>query len=174
MTSDCRYGMMEWSPFHVRRLEMSKMTDRLQPLGIFNDYGFCYESGVVNDIYRVNRPEPPKIDGLPDVVPMISYSPAQTGRGYKSACWHVIRKHFATDPDAHWRDYGKKTFPVRGREEKKPQLEAAMEWASAKYGVREWAKTPFGAYAPAEFVKARLAQLLALTESPEVATMRER
>ena len=104
---------------------------------------------------------------------MIAYSPAQPGRGYKSACWHVIQGRLITDEDAHWRDNGKKTFNVRRREDKAPQLSEAMAWAGERYGVKEWAKTPFGAYAPAEFVKARLKQLLDLAKSSEVATTRE-
>lgn len=139
---------------------MSKITDRLSRIGVFNDFGFCYESGAVNSKYAVVRPEPPKIEGLPEVVPFISYTPAETGRGYKSANWQIARKNFITDKEAHWRDYGKKTFSVYRREEKAAQLEAALAWASERYGVTEWVKTPFGSYAPAAFVKARLAQLL--------------
>lgn len=143
---------------------MSKITDELRRLGIFNDHGFCYESGPVNEIYSIVRPEPPMIEGLPAVIPFVSYVPAETGRGYRSPCWRVTRGHFVTDKSAHWSDNGKKTFTVHRREEKAEQLAAALAWASECYGIVEWAKTPFGAYAPKPFVKARLKQLRELAK----------
>lgn len=150
---------------------MSKLTDDLRRIGVLNDHGFCYESGAVN-ANRCVRPKPPVIEGIPEVVPFVAYTPAEPGRGYRSAHWQVIRGKYITDKDAHWRDNGKKTFSMYRREEKAKQLEAALAWASDRYNITEWAKTPFGSYAPAAFVKARLAQLRELTKTLPPAEMK--
>lgn len=101
----------------------------------------------------------PVIDGVPNPVPLILYTAAERGRGYRSACWRISRKGYETDPKAHWRDYGNKTLNVYEGAGKESQRLAAIKWASNRYGVTEWSRTPFGAYAPSAFVKARLAQL---------------
>lgn len=76
----------------------------------------------------------------------IDYTPQETGRMYQNASWQVIGVGFKTDPDGHWHDYGHKTFAVYRREEKKPQLEKAMAWCQATYGITEWERSPFGGY----------------------------
>lgn len=121
---------------------MSKLTDQLREIRIFNDHGFFNDGGT--QVY-------------------ISYSPAERGRAYKSACWQVHRfvngREVQTDPDGHWRDYGRKTFSAYRREDKAPALERAQAWCAERYGITEWARSPFGGYGDAEFVKARLKEL---------------
>ncbi len=60
---------------------------------------------------------------------------------------------------AHWMDYGNKTVSVSCRERKQVVLEELMKWAGDRYGIKEWAKTPYGSYMDAEFVKRRIAEL---------------
>lgn len=71
----------------------------------------------------------------------LSYRPVQTGRAYRGAAWQVVRPGHKTDPspDAHWRDYGHKTFGVFSitRDQAEQQ---AREWASQRYGIEEWVK----------------------------------
>lgn len=76
----------------------------------------------------------------------IDYYPQQLGRAYQSAKWQVIGMGFSTDPNAHWADYGNKTFDVFKREDKVSQLESAMSWCKDKFGITEWERDPFGGY----------------------------
>lgn len=80
----------------------------------------------------------------------VGYSPADTGRAYRSAKWQVCRVGFKTDASASawWGDNGNKTFNVYRREEKESQRLAAIEWATKRYGIEEWEKSPFGSYHP--------------------------
>jgi hypothetical protein len=139
---------------------VSKLTEQLRAHAIFNSHGFAYARGVQNDAYPFDRPAPRcRVYSGRRIPPMISYNPVQPGRGYKSACWQVSQGHIPTDPDAHWRNSGRKTFDVLGRDEKEPQLEAAIAWASEHFDVAEWKREPFGAWMPAEFVDSRIKQL---------------
>lgn len=128
---------------------MSKFTDQLaDALGVCNAWEFAGKGN-----------------------PFISYSPNDYGRGGRSAHFTVIRPGYRTDPDpnAHWQDYGNKTFMVwgSGKEAKDKMLAEALEWAGARYKITEWAKTPFGTWMSAEFVKTRLAELKAQLKAKE-------
>jgi hypothetical protein len=91
----------------------------------------------------------------------VDYTPRDTGRGGFSAKWQVCWAGHVTDPKAHWADYGKKTFNVFGKDEKETARLEAIAWATEKYGIKEWAKTPFGSYMDAGFVAKRLGELKA-------------
>lgn len=114
---------------------MSKLTEGFRDIGTYNDHGF-FDRGRV----------------------FVSYGP---GDKWFSPRWQVVRPGFKTDPDAHWKDNGHKTFYVWRRDEKAAQLEAAKAWAGEKYGITEWARSPFGGWGDAAFVKARTAELKA-------------
>lgn len=139
---------------------MSKLTDRLNKYGFFNSSNFAHDRGVLNNKYQLERPTP-RCRKYVDhhIVPIISYSPGQRGRAYECACWQVSQGSIPTDPNAHWRDYGRKTFDVYHKDDKNPQREAAIAWASEHFGVTEWKREPFGSLMPVEFVDARLKQL---------------
>lgn len=72
----------------------------------------------------------------------LSFRPTQRGRAYLSAAWQVVRPGYKTDasPEAHWTDYGHKTFSVFMREGRVEAEQQAREWASERYGVEEWVK----------------------------------
>jgi hypothetical protein len=76
----------------------------------------------------------------PDVY--LSYRPADNGRAAISAAWQVNSLSHRTDPDAHWRDYGTKTFTVPYRGDRNATLEQAQTWTEGRYGITEWAKMP--------------------------------
>lgn len=118
---------------------MSKLTESFRSIRVFNPH----------DFYATRRGQA-----------YIEYTTADRGRGGRSAYWAVYGVGFDTNPDGHWRDYGRKTFPVYSREDKASQLEAAQEWA-ARYGITDWAKDPYGGWGDAEFVKQRVAELKA-------------
>ena len=123
---------------------MSKLTEQLRSLGIYNPHIFA---------------------GIGNV--LIHYTPADNGRGGSAAKWVVARPGFATDPKASWYDYGNKTFVVIGRENKNVKLDEAKRWASAKYGIKDWARTPYGSWMDAGFVKKRLAELTDQLKQPK-------
>lgn len=112
---------------------MSKLTEQLRTIRIFNAHDFAGYGNVY-----------------------ISYCPQLLGRGGRSAHWGVYRAGYQTDRNAPWYDYGNKVFTVWGRQDKAAKLEEAKAWASKKYKIKEWAKTPFGDYMDAKVVAARL------------------
>jgi hypothetical protein len=74
--------------------------------------------------------------------------------------WSVISPEFKTEPGGHWMHHGHKYFMGNRDSE---ALQEAMDWASKKYGVKEWVKVPGfkGDYFPAEAVPAIKAALKA-------------
>ena len=73
----------------------------------------------------------------------VSFRGADNGRGGRGAYCHVWSPRFQTDPNSHWRDYGKKTF--HGKRGK--SLPEAMAWATKTYygGVDPiWTPSPTG------------------------------
>lgn len=105
---------------------MSKAYEALRAIGIFNSYE------------AAKRGESPIY---------IAYRAAITGRASQSAAWQVHDARGRGTDDApkerqHWRDYGKKTFNVYGRDQQVPQKEAAIAWATERYGIAEWGTIP--------------------------------
>jgi len=122
---------------------VSKLTDSFSTVGIHN--GWLYGKGNVT----------------------ISYTPAQgSGAWREAAKWQVDRGlHRTDDAQQHWRNGGRKTFTVGNEAAKAPQLEAAKAWASGRYGIKKWAKTPYGDWMDAEFVAKRTAELKAAVKA---------
>jgi hypothetical protein len=118
---------------------VSKFTEQLREIRVFNDYEFAGHGNVY-----------------------ISYVAADRGRGGHGAKWKVHRAGFRTDPKAPWYEYGDKAFNVWGGRARAEVLAEAQAWAGAKYGIKEWARTPFGSYMDAAFVTRRMAELKAL------------
>lgn len=121
---------------------MSKLTEHYRTLGMHNEYGFA------------------------DGKLFLSYTPEDNGRGGHGAHWQAVKGNEETDPTAPWYNYGKKTFTVFSYHKgdghaaaKQRALDAIKQWASDKYGVQEWARTPYGSWMDAGFVKKRMAEL---------------
>ena len=66
----------------------------------------------------------------------------------RNAKWQVCRTNAQTDPKGWWGDDGWKTFDVYSRKEKEPQRLAAIGWASSRFKIAEWERSPFGSYHP--------------------------
>lgn len=98
----------------------------------------------------------------------VAYRPAITGRGGMSARWQIVGNGFKTDPDAHWQDYGQKTFGVYARDEKDRRLQEALAWASEQYGIPAWERSPFGAYVPTGTVAAMKDRLKQAKANPDL------
>lgn len=94
-----------------------------------------------------------RVEGLQVIV---DYCPADNGRAGRFARWTVYRIGFKTDPKGHWSDGYNKAFTVRDRADKEPQRLTAIEWASNRYKVTEWEKSPFGSYHPLGTMEAAL------------------
>lgn len=122
---------------------MSKTIDQLRAVRVFNDHEFFNGDGPRGQVF-------------------LSYT-SDTGRGGRGRYWHVHRVGHKTDPDGHWHHYGNKAFSayaVRdGMTGRAAALEDAKAWAGERYGIIEWARTPFGSYGDATFVKTRLKEL---------------
>lgn len=125
---------------------MSKFTDELQDVNVVNAHNFYVTMGVV----------------------FISFMPGSTGRFYQSAKWCVFCQGHETDPDAHFMDHKTKTFSVsryfeKGslKEIRANKLAEAKAWAEKRYGVKSWAKDPFGSWGEETYVKARTKALKA-------------
>ena len=82
--------------------------------------------------------------------------------GYRSAhsvipaCWAVCK--LGINLGEAWYDYGSRTFSAWGN--RKKALGEAQAWASEKFGVKVWARDPFGSYGEAEFIKKRIKEIL--------------
>ena len=81
--SDCQLASDIYCSGHGRQhpyaRSMSKLTDSFRKVRVINSWDF-YGPGV----------------------PFISYTPADNGRGGRSAYVHVVRPGYSTDPKAHW------------------------------------------------------------------------
>lgn len=113
---------------------MSKLTESFQTVRVFNSFEF----------YGHGRP-------------YIAFAPRA---GAFPAKWQVHRPGFKTDPDAHWGDHGSKTFSASGKGDAVAQ-QKALDWASERYGIKEWKRDPFGSYGETEFVDRRVKELKA-------------
>ena len=74
----------------------------------------------------------------------VTYSPEMKGRMYRSAQYVISGIGITVDPDAAWYDYGNKTFTLfhyKGNKEK--AQEAALEWATEKFHIKELVKAPY-------------------------------
>lgn len=114
---------------------MSKFTDSLRGIDIYNPWSFA-EHGQ----------------------PFISYHAQTNRRSCLLSKWVVSRRGFKTDPSGPWYDHGDKSF-VACRADKEDRLNEAKAWASERYGIKEWAKTPFGSWMDADYVKRRVSEL---------------
>lgn len=60
-------------------------------------------------------------------------------------------------------NHGNKTVMLFGRgttnEVRQFALDEIMAWASKKYGIKKWAKTPYGSWMDEAFVKRRIKEL---------------
>lgn len=113
---------------------------------------------ILGEQYRVYNPY--NIATLTGTKIYIDYSPATAGRLANNTSWIVVGVGFNTDPDAPWYDNGNKTFNVWGRADKEEKRLSAIEWASDKFGITEWEKSPFGSYHP----KGTLEKLISIGE----------
>jgi hypothetical protein len=78
----------------------------------------------------------------------VDYFPSVTGRAAKFARWSIGRIGYKTDPKGHWSEGYNKTFTVTCRADKEPQRIKAIEWATERYKIKEWERSPFGSYHP--------------------------
>lgn len=108
---------------------MSKLTNSFRKLDIFNAYHFAGRGNVYVLFYPRDH-----ID---------------------SSRTRIHRLGYHTDPKGSYRDGFDKYFTGN----KEHSLSAAMLWAGQKYGIMNWARTPYGSYMDAEFVKTRMADL---------------
>lgn len=132
---------------------MSKQTELLRRVGVLNDY----------DFFR---------DGRPRV--FLTYATSNS-RSPIPARWLVHRLRadgveVVTNPDAHWADHGRKSFGSYRHGGRRAALAEAQAWAGERYGITEWARTPFGGYGDAAFVRARLRDLRKQAITSEEAT----
>ena len=112
--------------------------------------------GILNEHILARRGPEPQV--------YVAYRAQDRGRVYQSAAWQVIQVGFKSDhdPKAFWRDQGHKTFNVYDYEtEKMTQFAAAQAWASDRYHIPVWERSPWGSYHPAgtiAYAVARAAQ----------------
>lgn len=104
---------------------MSKAANALQAIGIFNPFNAAARAAA---------------DGGVGVC--LDRRPEQRGRASRSAAWQVVRPGSKTDPEAHWQDYGNKTFTIGYRYTDAEALAAARAWAEDRYQITAWAKIP--------------------------------
>lgn len=109
---------------------MSKLTEQLREKRVSNPY----------DFYNGQ--------------PYITYH-SHDRRSCTPSCWAVIKRGL-TLSDA-WHDYGARTFSGFGN--RKGALAEAQAWAAERFGIKVWARDPFGSYGDADFIKQRIKEL---------------
>jgi hypothetical protein len=121
---------------------MSKLTNQLNARGLHNSWEFFQDQPYIG--FRATQ-------GYRDVIP---------------SGWHVNKRGQILS-DA-WYDNGAKSFSCCGVASRKTALIEAQIWASEKFGIKEWARDPFGGYGDAKFIKQRIVKLLALPEKGQL------
>lgn len=116
---------------------MSKFTDALRTIKVFNDYEFFQDQ------------------------PWITRYMGES-RGFAAARWCVYRR--GRKLGTAWYEHDGRWFAYVGREAAVVALAEAQSWAGKEFGVKAWAKGPHGAWGPADFVKRRTAELKAKIE----------
>lgn len=116
---------------------MSKLAEQLRSLHIVNAWDFAGHGNVY-----------------------IEFCAAIRGRWAMPAKWIVRRPGHDTYAGGPWYDFGNKALRC-SRITRREALEEIKQWAGEKYGIKEWARTPYGSWMDAEFVKRRLAKLKA-------------
>lgn len=72
----------------------------------------------------------------------------------------VLRPGFITDYNAHPMNDFNKTITFGGSKDCLEVLDKIKDWASKKYGIVEWVKSPFGDWVSEETFKLRLKELI--------------
>ena len=101
---------------------MSKLADALRAMRVFNDHDLLTR-------FAADRRMAVCVSYIPHEAQMVNAARSQ-----------VSSPFFDTDRNAHWSDNGCKTF-AGNRAESMP---LALAWAQKKYGITEWAPSPFG------------------------------
>ncbi len=127
---------------------MSKLTDMLRSVGMFNAHLFYNGAEPSGQVY-------------------IAYTPATYGMAALSPYWTVVRVGYKTDPRAGFPTNGNKMFVVASMgathaKRKTAALAEAQKWAFERYGIQDWKRDPFGSWGSAAFIDARLAELKAM------------
>ena len=113
---------------------MSKITEELKKHKIYNLYEFYGE------------------------IPYIWYRPSGGSRSSSVSAWMVTKHGYRLDDS--WYNHGSRAFIVFNRKDKPIKLLEAETWASDKFGIKEWARDPFGGYGPSDFIKTRIKEIL--------------
>jgi len=116
---------------------MSKLADKLSARGVYNPYYFYGNE------------------------PYVGW--AQNGGRSVLPPWFSVNKHGEKLSEA-WYEHGSKCFSYYGKDSKPKALADAISWASERFGIKEWARDPFGSWGEAAFVRKRTAEILALPE----------
>lgn len=112
---------------------MSKLTDKLNAKNVYNDWGF-----FGNHPFIWHRRE--------------------DSRACISSSWMVTKKGFRLSEA--WYDHGDMSFVNSGRKDKAEKFAEAVAYIQSKFGVGEVARSPFGGYGDAEYIKSRIKELL--------------
>lgn len=116
----------------------------------------------------VHGPEAFAVVGVPHTEVYIQYRHAD---GALPAAWMVRRAGIeATDDRERFQLF---ELPSDGRpypQRREQALNSAKTWASVRYGVDQWARTPYGTYMEAAFVKERIDKLKVEAETAKERT----
>ncbi|MEN6532199.1 MAG: hypothetical protein ABFD89_00955 [Bryobacteraceae bacterium] len=115
---------------------MSKTTELLRTIGVYNSHGFATKGSPESEVH-------------------VDYFPSSGGLGINRSKTYIFRLGCKTNPDGPWYNYGDMAIGGIRAE----SLPLALAWATVRYGIKEWARTPFGSYMDSGYVKRRLKEL---------------
>lgn len=91
-------------------------------------------------------------------IPFVMYRNGFKKNGVLSA-WQVLVANRRTDPDGHYRDGFNKTFLV-GEVGTVAAVEQARRWATERYDIHDWVKTPYGSWTSQAHLRTRFSELM--------------
>jgi hypothetical protein len=95
--------------------------------------------------------------------PYISYIIGENGREAHYPYWRLLKTGISIS--GNWWDKGEYRLSVFSRIEKKQKFLEIKAFALKLFGIKDWAKGPFGAYYEKSFVEKRIAEIIAKHEA---------
>lgn len=75
----------------------------------------------------------------------VEFTPNGTGRSMTIGGWRVHHLGYSSDPD---NKFGSKAFINLSRDDKEEKRLQAIAWATERYTIQDWERSPFGTYHP--------------------------
>lgn len=108
-------------------IAVSKANDAFRAKGVYNPHDLVHRYATATGNVGV----------------YLAYQPQDTVFATGQPGWYVLRPGYSTDPKAAWYHHGNKFFSnFFSGHDRERSLNAAKQWASERYDVKQWVKIP--------------------------------